>query len=149
MLSTWLYCNQTLRTSSVFYKGSWFLSTEKMFVDENIVRHPLFTFCLLLISMFCLFRYIGPFLFCAISKSGCLNFNVVSFSWYLHTVKQFWGPVEATFSSWLLSRGLHCAHELRASNFKQGLLSPSPTNFVCGSQRCPTTWFMFFILLIS
>ena len=39
----------------------------------------IFNFCLLLISTFCLFRYIGPFLFCATSATGCLTFNRLSF----------------------------------------------------------------------
>ena len=34
------------------------------------------------------------------------------------SVQQFLGPLEATFSSWILSTGLHCARELRASNLK-------------------------------
>ena len=31
-------------------------------------------------------------------------------------VKQFWGPVEATFSSWILSSRQKCARQLRASS---------------------------------
>ena len=59
--------------------------------------------------------------------------GVFYFVWYLNravwlsmwcyfldisSVKQFWGPLEATFLSWILSSGLHCAHELRTSNLK-------------------------------
>ena len=69
----------------------------------------------LLTNSFCFFKNIGPFLFCEISESGCLTFNVLSFFWYLHSVKQLWGPLEATFSSWILSSGLHCTRKLRAS----------------------------------
>ena len=69
-------------------------------------------------DFFCLFKCIGPFLLCAIYKSGLSTFNVVSFSWYIYSVKQFWGPLEATFSSWIMWSRLPCARELRASNLK-------------------------------
>ena len=42
----------------------------------------------------------------------------MSISCYLFSGEQLWGPLEATFSSWILSSGLHCTCELRASNKK-------------------------------
>ena len=62
----------------------------------------------------------------------------------------YWGPMEATFSSWILSSGLNCAPELRTSNFKhKDCLFPSRANLVCGKQRCSTTCIFFQILLTS
>ena len=43
----------------------------------------------------------------------CCHFCVI---WILFV--SFWGPMEATFSSWILSSGLNCARKLRASSLK-------------------------------
>ena len=68
------------------------------------------------------------------SRLGYLNRAVWLSMWChffdIYSVKQFWGPREATFSSWILSRGLYCAHELRASNLK-GLLWRLFDNLIC------------------
>ena len=68
--------------------------------------------------MFCLFRCIESFPYCSISDSDCLNFYLLSFLLYLDLFVIYWGPMEATFSSWILSSGLHCACDLSASNLK-------------------------------
>ena len=44
------------------------------------------------------------------------KFDLLFFkSWHCY---DFWGPMGATFLLWILSNGLHCAHELRISNLK-------------------------------
>ena len=98
-------------------QGLLFSSCANVVSGKEHCPTTLFTSFVLSTETFCLFRFIGSFLFCAISESGCLTFNVVSFL-DISSVKQFWGPLEATFSSWIRSSGLHCARELRASNLK-------------------------------
>ena len=78
----------------------------------------LFTFLSSLTHTFCLFRCIEPFPCCSISESDCLIFHLLSFLCYLDSVCQYWGPMEVTFSPWILSSGLNCARELRASNLR-------------------------------
>ena len=110
---------------------------QTLFLEGSIVRQLCLPFVVLSIETFCLFRFIGSFLFCAISESDCLTFNVMSFSWYLfcYSVKQFWGPLEATFSSWILSSGLNCARELRALNLKHNnCCFHQLQTFFCGRQ---------------
>ena len=72
-------------------------------------------FCNCLTNMFYLFRRIEPF---SLSASGCFIFYLVSFSWFLRSVQQFWRPLEVTFSSQIMSSRLHCAREFRTSNLK-------------------------------
>ena len=93
-----------LRASSLRHKDSCIHHLQTFFVEGSIVQQ-LYILYVFFWSAFCLFRCNGPLLFCAISESGCLTFNVVSFSWNLYSVKQFWGPLES--SSWILSSGIH------------------------------------------
>ena len=102
----------------LFNEQAWFFDDDIIREEENIVRQFFKSSCIPLINMFGLFRCIGLFLFCAISESGCLTSNMVSFFWYLYSVKQFWGPLEATFLSWILSSRLHCSCKLRTPNLK-------------------------------
>ena len=101
-------------------------------------------FFLLLTHTFRLFSCIGLFYFVqylnrAVWPSIWCHFLDIS------SVEQFWGPLGATFSSWILSSGLNCARELRASSLKnQDCCSHHLANLVCGRQRCPTTWCTFF-----
>ena len=69
-----------LTTSRLKCKDSCFLHRQTLFLEESIVQQLLFTYFVLSTKMFCLFRFIESFLFFAISESGCLTFNVVSFS---------------------------------------------------------------------
>ena len=61
-----------------------------------------------LLGLFYFVRYLNQ----AVWPSMWCHFLDISY------VKQFWGPLVATFSSWMLSSGLNCARELRASSLK-------------------------------
>ena len=87
-----------------------------LFVGVKIVRQLNLLFLLLLINTFCLFRCIESFPYFSISESGYLNFQLMPFLCYLFV--SYWGPLQITFSSWILSSGLNCARELRISNLK-------------------------------
>ena len=109
----------------------------------------LFTFCILLTNMFCLFRCIEPFPYWSISESesGCLNFQLMFFVMSrscFSVIGVLWRP-----RSCRGSRGVDylapTTWELQAWDSK----TPSYANIVCGREHCPTTWFTFFILLTS
>ena len=63
----------------LFNEQAWFFDDDIIREEENIVRQFFKSSCIPLINMFGLFRCIGLFLFCAISESGCLTSNMVSF----------------------------------------------------------------------
>ena len=117
ILSSGLSGALNLTTSRLKHKDSCFHHRETMFVEGSIVRQLYllvlffrlkgFSFLDLLV-LFHFLRYLNR----AVGPSMWCHFLDIS------SVKQFWCPLEATFSSWILSSVLHCARELRASNLK-------------------------------
>ena len=117
ILSNGLSGAHNLRASSLRHKESCFHHMQTFFLEGSIVRQLYllvlffrlkgFSFLDLLV-LFYFLRYMNR----AVGPSMWCHFLDIS------SVKQFWGPLEATFSSWILSSVLHCARELRASNLK-------------------------------
>ena len=91
MLSTGLYCNQKLRTSSIIYRGSGFHQLKKMFEREHCPI-SLFNFCNLLTNTFCRFRCIEPFPSCWLFSTICCLF----------LISLFWLAILASFGSQVL-----------------------------------------------
>ena len=87
---------------------------------------------------------------CSCNFSKWAVFRSVS-SNFLEISILFWilSRMENTYSLWIPSGGLPCARELRTSNLKQWLLFASSANIVFGIERCPTTSFTYFILLMA
>ena len=87
ILSSGLSCAHKLRASNMKHNYSWFLHSQRMFVDG---------------SPFCLFRAFESF---SISDTGCLIFICCHSCVNLILFVSFWGPMEVTFLSWILSDG--------------------------------------------
>ena len=78
-------------------------SAPTVFVGVKIVRQTNLRFFILFWSIWIwFFQFSIDVIFCAIAI----------------LFVSYWGPMEATFLSWILSNGLNCARELRASNLK-------------------------------
>ena len=125
-------------------------SSSTVFVGVKIVRqlYLLFFFFWLTLSGF--FRCIESFPYCSISEYGCLIFHLLSFLCYLDSVCQLLGSYGGHV---LVTDPVKWAKLCsRAESFEfetPGLLFPSSANLICGRQRCPTTWFTFFIFLTN
>ena len=93
-------------------------SSSTVFVGVKIVRqlYLLFFFfwltLLIFLDVLSLF-HIVPYLKLVDWISNWCHFCDISIKFV-----SFWGPMEATFSTWILSSGLICAHELRVSKLK-------------------------------
>ena len=117
ILSNGLYSAHNLRTSSLRHKDSCIHHIKTLFLEGSIVWQLCLLFLFFRLKRFISLDLSGLFYFVrylnwAVWPSMWCNFLDIS------SVKQFLGPLEAMFSSWILSSGLHCARELRASNLK-------------------------------
>ena len=119
--------------NQAFYKNRHsVLSSSTLFVGVKIVRQLflLFSFfwltLLVFLDVLSLFHVV-PYRNLTVWFFICCHFCVISILFV-----SCWGPMEATFSSWILSSGLNCARELRASNVKHR---------DCCSHHLPT-WFV-------
>ena len=93
-------------------------SSSTLFVRVNIVGQ-LYSFFFVLTSTFRLSRGFESFSILFHIGIWLFDFSfVVIFVLSRFCFSVFWGPMEATFLSWILSSGLNCARELRASNLK-------------------------------
>ena len=107
------------RTLSLTHEDSCIHHMQTLFLEGSIVRQLYLQFFFFWITRFVFLVALGFFYFvqylnrAAWSSMSCHFLDISS-------AKQFWGPLEATFSSFILSRssGLYCARELRASNLK-------------------------------
>ena len=79
ILSSELSGTQNLKASSLRHKYSCIYHMQTFFMEGSIVRQLYWLFVFFWLARFA-FRCFGPFLFCAMSESGFLTFNVVSFS---------------------------------------------------------------------
>ena len=120
ILSNGLSCAHKLRDSNSKHKDTCFHHLQTLFVERSLVRQLYLLFLLLLTHTFCLFRldvlrnfHIVPYRNLTVWFFICCHFCVISILFV-----SYWGPMEATFSLWILSSGLNCVRELRASNLK-------------------------------
>ena len=93
-------------------------SASSVFVGVKIIRqlYSIFSFWLtrfVFLDVLCLF-YIVLYRNLTVWFFLCCHFCVISILFI-----SYWGPMEATFSSWILLSGLNCARELRAYNLNQ------------------------------
>ena len=85
-------------------------------VERNILRQLYLLFFFFWLTRFVFFDvlslfYIVPYRNLTVWFFICCHFCVISILYV-----SYWGPMEATFSSWVLPSRLNCARELRTSN---------------------------------
>ena len=126
MFLLWLLTNElsgahNLKASRLKCRRSCFHQKQTMFLEGSIVR-KLYIFLVILtnhvvkiyvvLDVLSLF-HIVPYLNLAVWIPNWCHFCDISFLFI-----SYWDPIEVPFSSWILSSGLLCARELRASNLK-------------------------------
>ena len=102
------------------------------------------------LTSFVFLDVLSPFPYCSISESGCLNFYLLSFLWYLDSVCQLLGSYGGHFlvvdpGMWALRNPQPESSELETWR----LMYPSYANVVSGREHCPTTKFTFFFLCVA
>ena len=80
---------------------------------------PIFTFFLLLIHNFCLFRCMEPFPNCSVSESDCLIFRLLSFLCYLDSGGQLLGSYGGHVLVLDPVKWANCGRELTTVNLKR------------------------------
>ena len=117
ILSSELLETHNLRALSLRHEDSCIHYIQRLFLEGSIVRQLYLLFLFFRLKRLVFLDILGLF-YCV----RYLNWAVWPSRWCyfldIASVKEFWGPLEATFSSWIRSSGLHCARELRASVLK-------------------------------
>ena len=113
--SSWILSSEL--SGSLRHEDSCIHHIQTLFLDGSLDRQLYLLLLFFRLKRFVFLNLLGLFFFVqylnrAVWPSKWCHFHDIS------SVKQFWGPLEATFSSWILSSGLNCARELRASSFK-------------------------------
>ena len=122
-------------------------SSSTAFVRVKIVRQIFILFSFFLTNTFHSLD-VESFPHCSISESGCLNFQLMSFLWYLDWICQFLG----SYGSHLLvvDPAKWAIRNAQPESFKLGtwrLLYPSYVNVVSGREHCSTSLFTSFVIL--
>ena len=105
ILSNGLSCAHKLRASYWNHEDFCFHHLQTLFVEGRLVRKPYLRFFSSFDPHFLFSRFIEPVSSCSISESDCLIFHLFSFCVILVPYVSFWGPIEATFFSWILPNG--------------------------------------------
>ena len=111
-------CGRELRASSLKRKDSCLHHPQTLFVKRRLVRQLYLLFFFFWLTLFVLLDVLSPFHIVPYRNLTVWFFICCLFCVISILVVSYWGPMEATLLSWILSSLLNCARQLRTSNLE-------------------------------